>query len=190
MKFKKGLVIYFLVLAILGLIGFLFPKWYFSVYESTTLTDLQITMWQTTVTTILGVCGILGGLIYYTLSKVDSIKTTIDTSISPFKEFADLIKQIGMQELAKRISQLFEKLLRERPSEKINDPLPPEKIKRRDYLLDKGKKVGLTKDEANELKEILEEEAREAFISGLIGALAFAVLLLFIGLLVASLSEK
>jgi F0F1-type ATP synthase beta subunit len=108
----------------------------------------------------------------------------------PYKEFADIIKQIGMQELGKRISQLFEKLLRERPSEKINDPLPPEKIKRRDYLLDKGKKVGLTKDEANELKEILEEEAREAFTSGLIDALAFAGLLLFVGLLVASLSEK
>jgi hypothetical protein len=190
LEFKKGLTIYFLVLVILGLFGFLVPLWYFSVHESTTLADLQITMWQTTVTTILGVCGILGPLLYYTLSKVDSIKTTIDTSISPLKEFADLIKQMGMQEFAKKFSRLFETLIQERPSEKTNDPLPPEKIKRRDYLLDKGKGVGLTKDEANELKGILEEEAREAFVAGLIGALAFAGLLLFIGLLIASLSEK
>ncbi|MEM2704790.1 MAG: hypothetical protein QXR45_16715 [Candidatus Bathyarchaeia archaeon] len=64
-------------------------------------------------------------------------------------------------------------IIKHPPSTK-SDPLPPDKIRRRDYLLDKGRTKGLTKEEADELRELLREQAVEMGLVGL-------ALLIFLG---------
>jgi hypothetical protein len=68
-----------------------------------------------------------------------------------------------------------------------DDPLTAAQIKRRDELLERGRRVGLTRDEVAELKVILEEGARETAAGN---ALAFLGFLFLIGLLLAALSRE
>jgi len=65
-----------------------------------------------------------------------------------------------------------------------------EKASRRNELLRKGRTIGLDRKEANELREILEEEAREQFDAGKIGTFGFVVVLFIIGALSAALLRK
>lgn len=74
-------------------------------------------------------------------------------------------------------------------NEKTHNSLSTEKAAERDALTAKGKQYGLNQTEANRLKELLEEDARNDFANGLIGLLAFAALLVFIGAIVRSLSR-
>ncbi|KPV63286.1 MAG: hypothetical protein AOA65_1294 [Candidatus Bathyarchaeota archaeon BA1] len=89
----------------------------------------------------------------------------------------------GLIEIARRVTDpAFVKAFKEGKS-----PLTPEQIKRRDELLERGRKEGLGKEEVEELRAILEQGARESVAGNI---LAFLVFLFLIGLLLAALSRK
>jgi len=69
------------------------------------------------------------------------------------------------------------------------NPLTSEEKELRKRLIEKGRKVGLSREEARRLREILDKEVREAFAEGIIGFLGLLALLFLIGLLVAYLTR-
>jgi len=71
-----------------------------------------------------------------------------------------------------------------------HNSLSPERAAERDNLTATGKSVGLTQAEATRLKELLEEDARNDFANGLFNFLAFAALIVLIGVVVRSLSRE
>jgi hypothetical protein len=88
------------------------------------------------------------------LDKLDSIESNL----------RELRRDVG-DTLKNTINQLIE-IIKHPPSAK-SDPLPPDKVKRRDFLLDKGRTKGLDEKEAAELRELLQEQAIEAGLTGL-----------------------
>lgn len=68
--------------------------------------------------------------------------------------------------------------------------LTPEKAVERDTLVAISRERVLFPPEAARLKELLEEDARNDFARGVIGALALAVLLVTIGAIITSLSQQ
>jgi len=77
-----------------------------------------------------------------------------------------------------------------RKKSKGHNSLSAENAAEREALTAKGKQYGLNQLEANRLKELLEEDARNDFANGLIGFLALAALVVLIGALVKSLSRS
>lgn len=73
------------------------------------------------------------------------------------------------------------------PFIKTGNPLTPEKIAKRDQLLEKGRLYGLNPEEVQELRAILEEGARDAAAGNLLALFGFIFL---IGLLASALSKK
>ncbi|GAI81387.1 unnamed protein product [marine sediment metagenome] len=73
---------------------------------------------------------------------------------------------------------------------KEHDPLPPEKARRKEELLLKGRLYGLAQNEAEELKALLSEEAWSDFAAGLIGMIAVLGLLALIGAFIDSLTRR
>ena len=67
------------------------------------------------------------------------------------------------------------------------NPLTPEKIARRDQLLEKGRLYGLNPEEVQELRAILEEGARDAAAGNILALFGFIFL---IALLASALSKK
>jgi len=68
-----------------------------------------------------------------------------------------------------------------------NNPLTPEKAKRRDELMQKGRLLGLNQVEADELEALLREEAFERFAAGSLALLGFLALA---GFVIALFSSK
>jgi hypothetical protein len=101
------------------------------------------------------------------LVKVSNTLNSISGDLSELKrDFSGTI--------SRTMDQLIE-IIKHPPSKAKLNPLPPDKIKRRDFLLDKGRREGLTKEEADELRELLREQAIEAGLTGL-ALLAFLAL--------------
>jgi hypothetical protein len=89
----------------------------------------------------------------------------------------------------KLVDSLIEtvKKLTSPPFVKTGNPLTPEKIARRDQLLEKGRTYGLNPNEVQELRVILEEGAKDAAAGNF---LALVGIIFLIGLLLSALSEK
>ena len=121
------------------------------------------------ITTYLGVIRPLGKI----EERTENIQTEIHDTTSKMTT--------GLIEITKRITDPnFIKAFREGKS-----PLTPEQIKRRDELLQKGRKEGLASEEVEELRPILEQGARESAAGNILAFLGF---LFLIGLLLAALS--
>jgi|GEM_PF-5083999 len=67
--------------------------------------------------------------------------------------------------------------------------LPPEKASERDTLISIGRYGGLTEVDAARLRALLEEDARDELARGLIGAIAFALIMIAIGGIIKSLQK-
>jgi len=151
-------------------------------------------MWQTTFATVALTCGVLGIILGFILNRVDKVYDRISYPLKSVRELAPQFQQLGMEEIAKIMQGLVDitKLsIGKVPSEekKKDNPLTPEQRRRRDQLLERGRTTGLNKGEADELRKILEDEARDSFTRGAIGFLAFLGLLFLVGLFIASLLE-
>lgn len=143
--------------------------------------------------------GLLIALTVHYLRSIDQKVHRFDF-LSPFetavkegkKEFADVTKDSGVVGLLNFFVKRYgtEGLVKILTKEKVKepeDPLAPEKIRRRNELLERSKHYPLAKRDAAELKSILDEEARIAFQEGLIGLLAFLGLLFLIALFIEAL---
>ena len=109
------------------------------------------------------------------------------------REIRDGLKPVT--ELEKVVRRWLEQrgldsLFKSRADPQEPDPLSPEKVRRRDELINKGKIYGLSPEETSELKKLLEEDARDDFISGVINFLAFIGLLVIIDKLVSELTRQ
>ena len=145
-----------------------------------------------------------GLLIYYLRSidkavtqyRIGDIITPLQTTVKERKdEFANVIKESGVDGLLNYFvkrhgTEGLVKLLTKEKTKDPEDPLAPEKITRRNELLERGKVRRLTNQESFELKSILDEEARIAFQEGIIGLLAFLGLLFLIGLFIEALRRS
>jgi len=110
-----------------------------------------------------------------TLNKVADNTASINTQI---KEMNDKLVNALIDTVKKLTSP---------PFIKTQNPLTPEKIARRDQLLERGRLYGLNPEEVQELRAILEEGARDAAAGSIFALLGFIFL---IGLLVSALSKK
>ena len=94
-----------------------------------------------------------------------------------------------IENLANRQAGLLEHIIKSHPAGK-NNPLTPEKAKRRDELMQKGRLFGLAQAEADELEALLREEAFERFAQGSLALLAFLALAAFVVALFSSKGGK
>ena len=124
-------------------------------------------------------------------SFVNPIRDTIKDNKA---ELADVIKESGIDGLVDFMVKRYGteglvKMLMKRDKEP-EDPLAPEKVRRRNELLAMSKHRLLDKSESLELKSILDEEANIALQEGVIGLLAFLGLLFLIGLFIEALRRS
>lgn len=131
----------------------------------------------------------VSGVIIAFLLFLISILLTIKSDVSPIGSIAKRIQ-------AKAIDEWFEERgLATVPSQKgkktteEHHSLSPEKELERKALVAIGNERGLTESEAIRLKELLEEDARDDFTRGLFNALAFAAIIVAIGVIIKSLSK-
>ena len=110
------------------------------------------------------------------LRKLDNVSNTLNNVSTDLSE----IKRDFSGTISRTMDQLIE-IIKHPPSKAESDPLPPDKIKRRDFLLDKGRREGLTKEEADELRELLREQAIEAGLTGLALLAFLAIVALMLG---------
>ena len=90
-----------------------------------------------------------------------------------------------------QIHKLDELLKEQGPASKEKSgSLPPEKAARRDYLREQASAYGLPEEEANELRALLEEDARDDLAKGLISMAAFVLILVGISAVITGLSRK
>jgi hypothetical protein len=144
----------------------------------------------------------LYGLLIYYLRDIEKTVGRFESFLDPLRatmrdrknEIADVIKESGVDGLVEFMVKRYGteglvKMLTEKKKTKKEpaDPLAPEKVRRRDQLLERSKVGGLAREETIELKNILDEEARIAFQEGVIGLLAFLGLLFLIGLFIEAL---
>jgi len=103
----------------------------------------------------------------------------IRRSVEPLKQIDEEARRLGLHEYFKTLMK-----------GKEHDPLPPEKARRKEELLLKGRLYGLAQNEAEELKALLSEEAWSDFAAGLIGMIAVLGLLALIGAFIDSLTRR
>ena len=131
-------------------------------------------------------------ILYLIHSKISSVANTADALnevLSPFKAIGTYIQQKGIEGLGKEMSENLSALVKGTLKEKKGkDPLPPEKLARRNQLIEKSQRQKLSEREARELKMILEEEARIAFMDGVFSFIAFLAILALIGAFIAAIS--
>jgi predicted PurR-regulated permease PerM len=117
---------------------------------------------------------------------ISNISKAVTEVLSPFRVLGDYIQHKGIQGLAQELVSSLKGLELKEPK----DPLAPEKVKRRNELIQASKTRKLTQGEAAELKAILEEEARIQLAEGIITFLGFLALLGLIGLFIAAISSS
>ena len=72
----------------------------------------------------------------------------------------------------------------------VHHSLPPEQARRRDELLHLGRVEGLDEAQAQELRELLNEDARDDLARGILGALAFVAIIAAIGAIVNAITRR
>lgn len=132
-------------------------------------------------------------ILYSIKSNLSSLSQELSTTsravtdvLSPFKALGDYIQQKGIQGIAQELVASFRNLEVKQPK----DPLAPEKVNRRNELIQASKTRRLIQSEAAELKAILEEEARIQFAEGVITFLGLLALLAMIGLFLGAISSS
>ena len=104
----------------------------------------------------------------------------IKKGIEPIKDMERWLKERGLEQIFKQSSH-----------ENVeHHSLPPEEAQRRDLLIAKGREYGLDPYEAEELRGLLDRDARSDFASGIIGFLAFLGIAVAIGVLIQELTRK
>lgn len=114
----------------------------------------------------------------------------IHTELSPLCQIAKRIEINALDHWLDERGLDTSKSSNTKRAKKPHHSLSPEKTAERDYLTARGKSVGLTQPEAIRLKALLEEDARNDFNNGLMGLLAFAALLVIVGVIVESLQRN
>lgn len=71
-----------------------------------------------------------------------------------------------------------------------HDSLSPEKALRRDELVKLGKNIGLDSIQAKELEALLKEDAQDDLIKGIVGILAFTLIIFAVASFVNALTKK
>lgn len=120
----------------------------------------------------------LGGLLIYYARNTDRTVTQIQEQLRPVGEMMNWIQQRGLQTIF--ISQ----------SKEGSHSLPPGKAARRDELLGRAKAYGLTQVETTELKNLLQEDARDDLVKGVISFLAFLGIMAAIIAFVSAITKK
>lgn len=103
----------------------------------------------------------------------------IRRSVEPLKQIDEEARRLGLHEYFKTLAE-----------GKEHDPLPPEKARRKEELLLRGRLYGLAQNEAEELKALLNEEAWSDFATGALGVIAILGLLALIGAFIDSLTRR
>jgi len=133
-----------------------------------------------TINIFLWVNGLFFALLLVILGLLWGLKADLKPITSLVKTIDDWLRKEGLDKV----------LVKVKGQANANHSLPPDKAARRDELVALGKLYGLTESEATELRALLQEEARDDFAKGVLGALAFAALMLTIGAIIASLTKK
>jgi hypothetical protein len=134
-------------------------------------------------------------ILYSIHSKISSLSTDLSNTskaitevLSPFKGLGTLIQQKGIEGLAKDLVGSLRNIQVKKTRAK--DPLSPEKVARRNELINLSQQGRLPEAEGRELRAILEEEARIQFAEGLVTFLGFLALLGLIGLFIAAVTSS
>ena len=122
---------------------------------------------------------IFGLLIPLFLIPIKNDIASIRESVKPLKQIEDEARRLGLHEYFKSLFKTEE-----------HHSLPPEKARRKEELLSRGRLYGLDPYEADELKRLLNEEAQNDFVAGLIGTVAVIALIVLIAAFVNSLVKK
>ncbi len=112
------------------------------------------------------------------VEKVEGRLNGLETSLEPLQQLSLWAQKRGLADILKG------------QTGKAHSSLPPEKANRRDYLTQQGTTWGLTDSEAAELRNLLEEDARDDLARGVIGFAAFVLILLGIAAIIQGLSKK
>lgn len=112
------------------------------------------------------------------LEKVEGKLNGLEPSLEPLRQLSLWLQQHKLEDLFK--GQIGE----------AHSSLPSEKATRRDYLIQKGRNRVLTEPEAAELQNLLEEDARDDFARGVIGVVAFILLMTGFAAIVKALSSR
>jgi uncharacterized membrane protein YgaE (UPF0421/DUF939 family) len=104
--------------------------------------------------------------------------------LEAIKENVEPIREIKEEAMRIGLTEIFQRRTTEHHS------LPPEKAKRKEELLTKGRRYGLVQTEAEELKALLREDAQDDFARGLIGTIAIIGIIALIGAVVSNLTKK
>lgn len=105
------------------------------------------------------------------------------------KPISSLVKDVDSFFRSSGLGKLVEGVAK-RYSDSGHQSLSPEKAAERDAFIAIGRERGLLPPEAARLKELLEEDARNEFASGLLGVLAFAGIMIIIGAIISRLSRE
>jgi hypothetical protein len=122
---------------------------------------------------------VLALLIPFFLLPLKNDLAEIKECTKPIKQLDEEIHRLGLSEFARSFLQ---------PGE--HHSLPPEKALRKDELLNLARIHGLEPGEAEELKQLLNEEAASDFAAGLIGAIAAIGIIALIGAFINSLTRR
>ena len=123
---------------------------------------------------------ILLSLLIPTLIQIVGLRGDLKPISSLVKDVDNFLRSRGLGEYAEGLGQ---------QSDVGHHSLPPEKVAERDALVAIGNQSGLTESEAIKLKQLLEEDARDDFIKGVVSLLALSAIMVAIGVIIKSLSK-
>lgn len=115
----------------------------------------------------------------YVNNRVKKVEKLVEPMAPVIKEVDNWLKIRGL-------NGLFEG----EQSKNTHHSLPSEEARRRDQLIQKGKQYGLDQYEAEQLKRLLDEDARSDVASGIISALAFVLIVVAIAALISALTRR
>jgi hypothetical protein len=126
----------------------------------------------------LWVNGIIIAMLIALLVAIYKLIADLKPIISSVKTVDDWLREKGLSGLMGNVRR------------KKSHSLPPDRATRRDELVRQGREYGLTDPESNELQALLQEDARDDFANGIIGLMAFGLILAGVVAIVRSLSKK
>lgn len=116
----------------------------------------------------------VGGDVRELRGKLDGL----ESSLRPLQELSRWAQLRGLDELLRR------------QAGEAHSSLPPQQAARRDYLMQRGRIGRLTVAEADELQNLLEEDARDDLARGVISFAAFVLIVLGIAAIIRGLSRE